>query len=347
MPKRTVQIMVEEYLSLADRRGLLYDRSSCRDAQKEKELRKKAHTIFEAFLKDCDYKDDSIQRKSIGEDIWLSLRDIICTMKRKSGEEYLILNDFFAFLWDRCRVEIKHFDRQLTSLERQLSIAKDMHDFNQARTFDRHTVAEKYLVSDRTIDNDLAALREGISVMDQKLALKNFRLKNHKVTAVSTMHPLFLTQNLTQIICMLEGLRMMKDNWTMASYVETTAVNIWCQLSDYARDRITGTPVDMMGLDASWYKEISHRAESVKDKMFYDEKEAGDGFGLLMYALKGSLPCSVCYIDPDDTCREINGKVIQLEYDTDTIKIQPDSGGTPVWIEKDRILEVEVATELR
>ena len=132
MPKRTVQIMVEEYLSLADRRGLLYDRSSCRDAQKEKELRKKAHTIFEAFLKDCDYKDDSILRKNIGEDIWLSLRDVICTMKRKSGEEYLILNDFFAFLWDRCRVEIKHFDRQLTSLERQLSIAKDMHDFNQA-----------------------------------------------------------------------------------------------------------------------------------------------------------------------------------------------------------------------
>ena len=345
MPKRTVQIMVEEYLSLADRRGLLYDRSSCRDAQKEKELRKKAHTIFEAFLKDCDYKDDSILRKNIGEDIWLSLRDVICTMKRKSGEEYLILNDFFAFLWDRCRVEIKHFDRQLTSLERQLSIAKDMHDFNQARTFDRHTVAEKYLVSDRTIDNDLAALREGISVMDQKLALKNFRLKNHNVTAVSTMHPLFLTQNLTQIVCMLEGLRMMKENWFMASYAETTAVSIWCQLSDYARERITGTLVDLMGLDGSWYNHISRRAEVIGDKMFYDEKEAGDRSGLFVYALKGSMPCEVCYIDMDDTRREIRGKVTGLK--DERVRILPASGEAAVWIEKDRILEVEVATELR
>ena len=119
--------------------------------------------------------------------------------------------------------------------------------------------------------------------MDQRLALKNFCLNYHKVTAVSTMHPLFLTQNLTQIVCMLEGLRMMKDNWTMASYAETTAVNIWCQLSDYARDRITGTLVDLMGLAASWYKEISQRAELVKDNIFsqYFESDASEMENLL------------------------------------------------------------------
>lgn len=345
MPQKTVKNMVEEYLSLIDQEGLLYDGSSCKDSQKEKELRKKAHTIFEMFLKNCNYADDPIMQKDMGEDIWQSLRDAVCTMKRKSGEEYLILNHFSAFLRERCKVKIRPFDRQLTTLERQLSIAKDMHDFNQARTFERHKVAEKYMVSDRTIDNDLAALRDGISVMDQKLALKNFRLKNQKVTAVSTMHPLFLTQNLTQIVCMLEGLQVMKDNWIMASYAKTTAVSIWCQLSDYARDRITGTLVDLMGLDGRWYEEISDRAESVRDKMFYDEKEASDRLGLFIYALKGSLPCSVCYIDPGDTCSEIRGRVVCLE--NESIQIQPDSGGPPVWIEKDRILEVEVATELR
>ena len=345
MPQKTVKNMVEEYLSLVDRKGLLYDRSSCRDSQKEKELRKKARTIFEMFLKNCNYADDPILRKDMGEDLWLSLRDVVCTMKRKSGEEYLILNDFSAFLRERCRVKISPFDRQLTTLERQLSIAKDMHDFNQARTFNRVELAEKYLVSIRTIENDLAALRDGISVMDQKLALENFRLKNKQVTAVSTMHPLFLTQNLTQIVCMLEGLRMMKNNWAMASYAETTAVSIWCQLSDYARDRITGALVDLMGLDGSWYEEISFRAESVPDKMFYDEKEASDRLGLFMYALKGALPCSVCYIDPDDICREICGKVVHLE--SKSVQILPESGGDPVWIELDRLLEVEVATELR
>ena len=345
MPKRTVQTVVEEYLSLVDRKGLCYVSSPCRDARKEKELRKKAHTIFEAFLKDCDYKSDSIRRKETGEYIRPSLRDVVCAMKRKSGEEYLIINDFFAFLQDSCKVQITPFDRQLTTLERQLSIAKDLHDFDRARTFDRHTVAEKYLVSDRTIDNDLAALREGISVMDQRLALKNFCLNYHKVTAVSTMHPLFLTQNLTQIVCMLEGLRMMKENWFMASYAETTAVSIWCQLSDYARERITGTLVYLMGLDGSWYNHISRRAEVIGDKMFYDEKEAGDRSGLFVYALKGSMPCEVCYIDMDDTRREIRGKVTGLK--DERVRILPASGEAAVWIEKDRILEVEVATELR
>ena len=96
----------------------------------------------------------------------------------------------------------------------------------------------------------MKALREGISVMDQELRLSDVQLRNRKVTAVSTMHPLFLAQNLTQIICMLEGLRRMENNWVMSSYARNTAVSIWCQLSQYARERIRGTLVDLMGLDA-------------------------------------------------------------------------------------------------
>ena len=77
----------------------------------------------------------------------------------------------------------------------------------------------------------MKALREGISVMDQELRLSDVQLHNRKVTAVSTMHPLFLAQNLTQIICMLEGLRRMENNWAMGSDAQTTADSIWGQMS--------------------------------------------------------------------------------------------------------------------
>jgi hypothetical protein len=344
MPKVSVQKALNEYLALADKKGLFYE-MAFRDAQKEKELKKKAHTVLEAFLDECDYLSESVRVPDMGEMIRASLQDVICAMKRKSGEEYLVCNDFFAFLGDRYKVTVSPFDRQLTPLERQLSIAKDMHDFNKARTFDRNEVARRYLVSDRTIDSDLAALHDGISVMDQKLALKDFCLKSKKVTAVSTMHPLFLTQNLTQIVCMLEGLRRMEDNWALRSYARSSAVSIWRQLSGYARDRILGTLTDLMGLEHSWYEEISEAAEKEAERMFYNEDESSDSNGRLMYALKGSLPCSIVFIDDDDMAMEICGKVVHIKESG--IEMLAEGAAEPVVISREKILEVEVATEFR
>jgi len=344
MQKVTVQKAVNEYLSLTDKKGLLYDQSN-RDAQKEKDLKKKTHVILETFLEECDYLSESVRTANMGEMLRTSLQDIICAMKRKSGEEYLVCNDFFAFLEDRFKVEVKPFDRQLTPLERQLSIAKDMHDFNKARTFDRNDVARRYLVSDRTIDSDLAALHNGICVMDQKLALKDFLLNNKKITAISTMHPLFLTQNLTQIVCMLEGLRRMEDNWALRSYARSSAVSIWRQLSDYARERILGTLTDLMDLERSWYEGISEAAEMEAERMFYNEDESSDSYGRLMYAMKGNLPCSIVYIGDDDMAVEIHGRVFRIEESG--IKILAEDAAEPVVIGREKILEVEVATEFR
>ena len=344
MRHTSVRNTITEYISQIERHGLTYDTSFFIDINK-KELKKKADTIFTRFLESCDYADESIKTKGMGEMLRVSFRDTICEMKRKSGEEYRILNDYFAFLQDHYRVKIDYFDRQLTPLERQLSIAKDLHDFNQAKEFDRHTVAEKYLVSDRTIESDMAALHNGISVMDQKLVLDDFRLKNKKVAAVSTMHPLFLTQNLTQVICMLEGLHKIEENWVMKSYARKTAVSIWLQLSEYARDRILSVLIDRMDLDRNWYEHINKDAESQSGQMFYNEKKASDRDGLFLYALKGDLKCSVNYITSDEKLEEIYGKVTRV--DQNGIELLPDTGCNAIRIEKDRIIEVEVATELR
>lgn len=58
------------------------------------------------------------------------------------------------------------------------------------------------------------------------------------VTFPSTVHPLFLTFNLTQIIAMLEGLKKMSEDMVYKNYAEVSAKMIWSQLSDYAKRRV-------------------------------------------------------------------------------------------------------------
>ena len=343
MKKTTVQDTVTEYLEQFNRKGFLYVNSHPWDSRKIKAMRNKAIEIL-SFQDDPDILSESIHTRGEGDSIRDSIRDTISKMQRKSNEEYLIANDYFAFLNCHYKLQIKPFDRQLTSLERQLSIAKDMHDFNKAKDFDRHEIAEKYLVSEKTIENDMKALREGISVMDQELRLSDVQLRNRKVTAVSTMHPLFLAQNLTQIVCMLEGLRRMEDDWTMSSYARNTAVSIWCQLSQYARERIRGTLVDLMGLDAGWYERLSHEAQMHPGRMFYNEKESSDKYGLLMYSMKGGLPCIIRYVHNDEV-REVRGNIEGMGRNT--IRINRIQGNEELQIDKNQILEIEVATQLR
>ena len=179
MKKTTVQDTVTEYLEQFNRRGFLYVPSQSWDSRKIKAMQKKAIEIL-SFQDNPGVLAESVRTRGEADSIRDSIRDTISKMLRKSNEEYLIANDYFAFLHQKYKLQIQPFDRQLTSLERQLSIAKDMHDFNKARDFDRQEVAEKYLVSEKTIENDMKALREGIS-----LAVRRQRTKRRIMSGAS------------------------------------------------------------------------------------------------------------------------------------------------------------------
>ena len=141
MSKVTVLDTIDEYLELYDQKGFIYI-DHVWDKAKLKTMRNKAREIFR-FPGNETVLNESIYLRGEGEIIRSTLRDSISKMQRKSNDEYLIANDYFQFLIQHYRVKIDPLDRQLTSLERQLSIAKDMHDFNKARNCDRNEVAQK------------------------------------------------------------------------------------------------------------------------------------------------------------------------------------------------------------
>ena len=61
--------------------------------------------------------------------------------------------------------------------------------------------------------------------------------------------------------------------------------------------------------------------------------------------MKGSIPCSICYISDDDMAYEINGLVAGI--DERFVRIRKDPGGEEIVIDRNKIMEIEVATQLR
>ena len=117
MKKATVQDTVTEYLEQFNRRGFLYVPSQPWDSRKIRAMQKKAIEIL-SFQDNPGVLAESVHIRGEADSIRDSIRDTISKMQRKSNEEYLIANDYFAFLNQKYKLQIQPFDRQLTSLER-------------------------------------------------------------------------------------------------------------------------------------------------------------------------------------------------------------------------------------
>ena len=95
MKKATVQDTVTEYLEQFNRRGFLYVPSQPGDSRKIKAMQKKAIEIL-SFQDNPGVLVESVHIRGEADSIRDSIRDTISKMQRKSNEEYLIANDYFA-----------------------------------------------------------------------------------------------------------------------------------------------------------------------------------------------------------------------------------------------------------
>ena len=185
------------------------------------------------------------------------------------------------------------------SLERQMYIAKLLHDTNIKIS----DLPELLLVSERTIEEDLRKLRgqddDPLQVMGQKLSI-DFERSRSGLKFPSTVHPLFLTQNLTQIIAILRGLEHQAKHPAYERYAVNTAASIWLQLSNYAKNRIL-TVSEILDIDINWFQRINKLAlDELSFKLFSNEVSCSNNLG------------SGCVLD----CLK-NGKLCYIEYQTE------------------------------
>ena len=233
------------------------------------------------------------------DDIAVSVKNSIKSYTRSKNTAIFIYKELIKFIKDAYGVEINLEMPEwvpTTTLERQIQIVKLLHD----PSIKISELEDMLVTSKKTIDTDLKKLKgddeDPIEVMGQKLVVTFERSKDH-LYFDSTIHPLFLTFNLTQVITTLEGLNKMAEDSAHKKYAMFAAKTIWSQLSQYAKRRIF-TVSDGLGLDTTWYNSL----ECVDRNLFYSETMCSgiSGSESILYCFKNGKPCYIEYLQSED-----------------------------------------------
>lgn len=198
-----------------------------------------------------------------------------------------------------------------SEFDRQMFIVKELHEKGRGVEY----LEDKLWVSSRTIAEDLANLQKKNrnSVLGQKVSIAGIGRKNRDVEFESTVHPLFLTPNITQVIAMMNGLRVMSGDKAYKDYALPLAGSIWKELSDYGRNRIFEL-IEELSLDREWYEQIRNLEG---EELFRTEKECSSEMkeGNVLDFLKNRKKCSLTYTDGDGKeCHLHDVQIIGLDH---------------------------------
>lgn len=114
-------------------------------------------------------------------------------------------------------------------VERQLEIAKYLHDPHSAEE-----IANQFGISERTVRDDIQALEEGITIFDATIKVRRIQ-SGHRKVFQSTIHPIFLPLNLTEVYAVTRYLDdILPKNDPLAETARGVIQRIVDQLSPYA-----------------------------------------------------------------------------------------------------------------
>lgn len=189
--------------------------------------------------------------------------------------------------------------------------------------------------SERTIADDLKKLRgrdnDPISVCGRKFIVDDCERKNGHMSFASNVHPMFLTNNLTEVIAMLKGLKHMCEEPTMKPYALNVAGNIWVQLSDRAKNRIVYVLTELIPDDVEWYTSLEDKGSYAFSSERLISSVSRD---CLMYVMKADEGCFIEY-DGENGHEIIKADLVHFSW-TDEITIIVN--GSPRTIDKSKIL---------
>ncbi len=119
--------------------------------------------------------------------------------------------------------------------ERLLMILKYLHSGHR----NRDEIAEEFGISRRTIDEDIATLKDGFEFLGTTMTVKE---EDDKTTYTSPVHPIFLALNSAEIYAMTVGLKLISKGTIFEHALNRVADHVYQQLSDFAEDMIDSLP---------------------------------------------------------------------------------------------------------
>lgn len=220
--------------------------------------------------------------------------DGISSYTRDKGRR--ILNNFFDFVKQTYQLDIELEDYfpvfdTLEKSERMVALLKYL---QEPRT--RSEIAEHFHISERALANDLTELQSGFTFLGYTMKIELNRRKN---TYDSTIHPIFLPLNLSEVYALTVGLKLIGRNTVFGDIFYYIADSIFQQLSDYAKQRIAGK-AEEKGISFNYFPPMAYRDE--------EQIIASGRNQLLAYFLKSGAPCKIEY-NTESGIQTITGNV--------------------------------------
>ena len=198
----------------------------------------------------------------------------VCNQTSRKETVRKIMVAFFKYLEQEKGEEILSvlFDTRFYDypFERQLEIAKYLHEPRKLVEIEEH-----FNISDETRKKDIRALEEGIEVMGARISIHKER-RHGEVYYKSTLHPVFLPLNLTEVYALTTYLEQKLDpDDKNTEMILSISERIKGQLSDTA------------------YKKLYHhnRIKAIDNSYVDDESLARDQKGIRMYLMKRDKYC--------------------------------------------------------
>jgi len=198
--KATVLQVVEEYLKIRKYKKSMVEKLFGRCPKPN---------VF-AFLSQNAIKnvvDRTIDDIEVQEAIGAAIKESVKSYTRDKNRAINEYKNFVNFIRRKYQVNIPvGFPPVISSeIDRLMFIVKELHEKGRGASY----LADKLWVSDRTIEEDLKKLRsdEGVSILGQKIRVKGIERQKGSIEFESTVHPIFLALNLTQVVVMLQGLK--------------------------------------------------------------------------------------------------------------------------------------------
>lgn len=240
-----------------------------------------------------ELKDDELKK---------SIRESVQAYQSTKDSAIDIYKKFIDFLEVKYNVHVKITYPPIPvsiTFERIMFIAKYLQNPNN-----KISDLENILwVGKRTIDDDIARIRgntdDPIQVCGKKFIVQDIERSRGKASMPSTVHPIFLTSNLTQIIVTLKGLKHMSHDSAYRYYANDMAKSLWSQLSDYAKERIIFVSKHLLPDEEEWYLALDDSHEKCFSSEYMCRNTAGAG--CVVDCLKNRKVCFIEYQADDNS----------------------------------------------
>ncbi len=252
----------------------------------------------------------------LGEELGEAIKIVVksCTTDKDGAISFF--KRFVSYLEskEKRRIEVAFPPIQVAnSFERLMFIAKYLQD-------PKHSVVELediLWVSSRTISEDLKKLKgenleEGIQILGRRFAIPEMSIRRSRCQMESTMHPFFLTENLSQVYTLLKSLQEMHHNPIYAEKAKSIMLDVWNQLSQYGKERILLVAETKFVEDYTWLYKLDREVQAFsKNQCFFLERyqHSNEGIDLLFYAQKCNEKLCLEYSKSED----MNGEKVIYE----------------------------------